>query len=88
MMRPRDLFGVSVRVLAVWFWTQGAYFGYYALVKGMGAGIGNASVSPREDTAYMIFYVILGIVLMLGARALVWLAYGDAPKFDAAFPSN
>jgi hypothetical protein len=83
-MRPRDLFGVGVRILAVWFWTQTAYWGYFDFIKSLGNGLGNPNISAREDAAYMILNGILGIVLMAGARVLVWIAYGDAPKSDAS----
>jgi hypothetical protein len=79
-MRPRELFGVGVRLLAVWFLTQAIYWGYWEAVKGLDDGLGNPAISAREDGAYMIVYGLLGIALMTGARALVWLAYGDAPK--------
>jgi hypothetical protein len=81
-MRPRELFGVGVRILAVWFWTQACYWGYWSAVKSLQIGLGNPKVSAREDGAEMIFAAGLGIVLMLAARILVWLAYGDAPKSD------
>jgi hypothetical protein len=87
-MRPRELFGVSVRVLAIWFWTQALYWGYFGLLKASEIGVGNPKISPREDIAYAIFYVFLGIALMAGARALVWLAYGDAPKQDTSASSH
>jgi hypothetical protein len=86
-MRPREMFGVGVRILAVWFWTQTAYWGYFAFIKSLGNGLGNPSISAREDMAYMILNALLGIALMTGARALVWLAYGDTPKSDIP-PSN
>jgi len=85
-MRPRELFGVGVRILAVWFWTQAAYWGYWVVMKSLDIGVGNPKVSAREDLGEMLFYVVLGVALMAGARFLVWLAYGDAPKQDA--PAN
>ena len=81
-MRSRELFGVGVRILAVWFWSQAAYWGYFAFIKSLGNGLGNPNISAREDVAYMVLYAILGTALMSGARALVWLAYGDAPRSD------
>jgi hypothetical protein len=86
-MRPRELFGVGVRILAVWFWTQAAYWGYWAAVKSAGTGLGNPNVSARDDASYMIFYALLGIALMAGVRPLVWLAYGGVSKRDAGGPS-
>ena len=81
---PRDLFGVAVRILAVWFWTEAAYWGFWAAAKSANADIGNPAIKPREDVAYMMLYLLLGIALMVGCRALVWLAYGDAPAARGA----
>ena len=47
-MRPRELFGVGVRILAVWFWTQAAYWGYWSVMKSAFEGMGNPAVSARE----------------------------------------
>ena len=79
-MRPREIFGVGVRLLAVWFWTEAAFWGYWAAVKSLGTDLGNPAISAREDIGYVILYGILGIALMSGARLIVWIAYGDAPK--------
>jgi hypothetical protein len=87
-MRPRELFGVGVRILAVWFWTQAAYLGYLAAVKSSGTGFGHPTVPPRSDLALMIFNALVGIALMAGARAFVWLAYGDAPEAEVAEPPD
>jgi hypothetical protein len=88
MMRPRELFGVGIRILAVWCWMQGAYWGYRAIVKSLSPGAGNPNVPMPEDVASFIFYVLIGAILMGGAGALIWLGYGDAPKTGAAPPAN
>jgi hypothetical protein len=79
-MSPREIFGVGLRLLAVWFWTLAAYWGFWAAAKSIGHFAGNSSISPREDVCLAIFYALLGIFLMSGARALVWIAYGDATR--------
>jgi hypothetical protein len=85
-MRPRDLFGVGVRILAVWFWTMAAYYGFWAFIKSVGtAPIGNISI--REDISWMIYYVLVGVFLMSGARGLTWLGYGDVSKSETAAES-
>jgi hypothetical protein len=88
MMRPRDLFGVGIRILAVWYWGQTSYYGAYAISKTAGYVVGNPEISAREDAIFMIAYAIMGTVLWVAARTLVWLAYGDAPKADTPPPSN
>ena len=86
-MRPRDLFGVALRILAIWFWTQAAFWIYWAALKYAGTGLGGTASPVREDSARVIIYTLLGIGLMAGARALTWLAYGDASApHDAATP--
>jgi hypothetical protein len=87
-MSPRELFGVVVRVLAVWSWTQGAYMGFWGVLKSFGNGASNSTISMHEYFSFMIFYVLLGAFLMTGARALVWLAYGDAPEGEPNADSN
>jgi hypothetical protein len=79
-MLARGFFGAGVRLLAVWFWTQAAYMAYWAALKSLGTGLGNPSVPVREDIAYASLYLLIGLFLFVGAGALTWLAYGDAPK--------
>jgi hypothetical protein len=79
-MQPRELFGVGVRILAVWCWMQAAYDGFWALLRSIGSHGTNPSLSQRDDLSFAIYYALLGIFLIAGARALVWVAYGDAPK--------
>jgi hypothetical protein len=85
-----------LRLLAVWYWAQAAYTGFWGVLKSFGNGVGNPHLSTHEDFSFMIFYVLLGVFLMSGARTLVWLAYGDDKKAelvgdgrgDAAMPPN
>jgi len=86
MMRPRELFGVGIRVLAIWFWCEAFYWGYFAVAKSIDVTLGNPKIPTREEVSSMLLNAILGTVLMVGARALVWLAYGDAPKAEASPP--
>ena len=79
-MRLRDLFGAAVRLLGLWFWTQAAYWGYFALLKVHSASLGNPNIPQAEDIAYAVLYTLLGSFLFAGANGIVWLAYGDAPK--------
>jgi len=88
MMRPREWFGFGVRLLGLWFWTQAAYFGWFALLKSPAIGLTNSAVPQREDIAFMTFYVMLGTLLFAGARLFVWLAYGDASATSADADSD
>jgi hypothetical protein len=87
-MRPRDLFGVALRILAIWFWTQAAFWAYWGALKYPGTGLGGTISPAREDSARVIIYVLMGIALMVGAQALTWLAYGDAPMLHHAGAAN
>ena len=79
-MLARGFFDAGVRLLAVWFCTQAAYWAYWATLKSSGTGLGNPAIPLRECIAYASLYLLLGLFLFVGARALTWLAYGDAPK--------
>jgi hypothetical protein len=80
IMRPREFFGVGVRLLAVWFWTLAAYSGFWCALKSFGNGPASPQLTQRQDISFMIYYVLVGVFLMAGARGLTWLAYGDAQK--------
>ncbi len=81
-MRPRDLFGIAVRVLALWYWTQSVYWAWWALVKSINPRLGNLNIQVGEDVATAVLYALLGFVLFLAARQLTWIAYGDMPTAD------
>jgi hypothetical protein len=42
--------------------------------------LGNPNITAREDLATALFYLLVGLILIAGAKTLIWLAYGDAPK--------
>ena len=80
-MKPRDVFGIGVRLLGVWFWSQAIYWAFWTYMKYAQTGLGNPAITAREDLAYACLYLLLGTILFLGAGWLAWLAYGDArPK--------
>jgi hypothetical protein len=78
-MRPRDLFGVAVRVLGLWEIINGVYTCFYGALK-FNIGIGNANVTPSEHYAFATFYAVLGVLLITFADPIVWLVYGLPPK--------
>jgi|HubBroStandDraft_6_1064221.scaffolds.fasta_scaffold470294_1 hypothetical protein len=87
-MSARGFFNAGVRLLAVWFWTQAAYWAYWATLKAFGTGLGNPAVPSREDVAVASLNLFLGLFLFVGARALTWLAFGDAPKEPSAIANS
>jgi hypothetical protein len=84
-MKPRDLFGLAVRVLGLWFLTQNLYWFLWAAVKAHDSSFGNPNITPHEDVGYGIIYLILGALLMTCADPIVWAVYGLPPK---ATPSD
>jgi hypothetical protein len=90
-MKAREYFGVAVRLLGVWFWSQAVYWAFWAYLKGSEIGIGNPNISAREDLAHACIYLLLGTALFLGSTWLVWLAYGapsTTQKPGAASPAE
>jgi hypothetical protein len=78
-MSARELFGVGLRLIGVWFWTQAAYWAFWAYLKNAQTGLGNPSIPAREDLAYACLYLLLGTALFVGCSWFVWLGYG-APR--------
>jgi hypothetical protein len=85
MMPPRALFGVAIRILAVWFFTQGAYWCFWAAVKQSVPSLGNPTISVETDLVSAAFYLAVGAVLMFLADPIAWRAYGvPAQRRDRA----
>jgi len=83
-MRPREWFGLGVRMLGLWFWTQAAYYAWFAFLKSPSIHIATTTNIPQqEDVAFATYYVLVGTFLFVGTRVFVWLGYGDAPKVPA-----
>lgn len=78
-MKPRDLFGVLVRFAGLGFIIFAMFDFYYVVVKSL--GLSTASRVPiGEDIRGTMFYLVLGLILLLGAKLVVRLVYGpDAP---------
>jgi hypothetical protein len=87
-MRPRDLFGVAVRVIGVWWLTQGCYWGYWAYWK-HATDLVNGGIPPAADFGACIGYLIAGMILLVFADHIVRIVYGPQirttlPDADAA----
>jgi hypothetical protein len=78
MMRARDLFGVAVRVIGVWQITEAAYWVFYAILKLKG-GVGNPSITVEQDAGFAVFYLVLGLLLIVLADSIVRAVYGPPP---------
>ncbi len=75
LMRPRDLFGVAVRVIGIWFLTQACYWAFYGILK-FNPGLGNPNIPQQEDVAMAAFYATLGVLLIVLADSVVRAVYG------------
>jgi hypothetical protein len=77
MMRPRDLFGVALRVRGVWFLYNACYAGLYLGMKEAALPL-NSAVSMTQDKLLVGFYGALAFVLLVLADHIVRLCYGPA----------
>lgn len=91
MARPRDLFGVGVRLIGIWLLYQALYWGFFAFWKNAG-GPGNPNVSIGEDVAVFLLNLIGGTALLLLADSIVRIVYGPQIRAvltdDANIPST
>jgi hypothetical protein len=67
-MKPRDAFGVVVRVFGLYLMLWGIYGGPYL------PGIGRSAI-PAEFI-FSVFFLVLGLALILGTEWVVRLACG------------
>ena len=74
-MHARDLFGVGIRLIGLWQITQAFYYGFYGIWKFNG-GMPASSVSPEIDAGMALFYLVLGLLLIVLADSIVRAAYG------------
>ena len=74
-MRPRELFGVVLRVLGIWFLTRGAYYTFFTVLKS--AGVPTSSEVPvTEDKLIAAFYFVIGLIILILGDHIVRLIYG------------
>ena len=78
-MRPRDLFGVALRVLGVWFVYMAAYAALYVAMKESTMAI-NSQVSATQDKLLVGFYLALAFILLVLPNHVVTLCYGPEKK--------
>jgi hypothetical protein len=76
-MGPRDLFGVGLRLLGVWFAYMAAYAGLFLAMKESAMPI-NSQVSVTQDKLLVGFYLALAFILLVLTEHIVRLCYGPA----------
>jgi hypothetical protein len=74
-MQARDLFGVALRVLGVWFLCQAGSYAVVTALK-LAGGLTTSSVLMAEDKIFCGFYLLLAFVLLAGTEKIVNLFYG------------
>jgi len=79
-MKPRELFGVAVRVIGFWFLTQAFYWFFWFAVKAHDPHAGNPNIPNAEDLESATLYILLGGVTLLLADLIVWAIYGLPPR--------
>jgi hypothetical protein len=88
-MRSRDFFGVAVRVIGLWEIVEGAYSGFWGVLK-VNTGVGVSTAS--EHYAFAIYFVVLGLLMIVLADPIVRMVYGSPSKImphdDAADRSS
>jgi hypothetical protein len=78
-MHPRDIFGVALRVLGVWFVYDACYAGLYLVMKQVDLPL-NSQVSMTQDKLLVGFYLALAFVLLILTNRIVALCYGPERK--------
>lgn len=74
-MRPRDLFGVALRVLGVWFLYDACNAALFLGMKEARLPL-NSQVSMTQDKLIAGFYLALAFVLLILTDRIVALCYG------------
>ena len=77
-MQSRDLFGVALRVLGIWFLSDAGYRGVYLILKLQGNY--SNDIATTTDKLLIGFYFLMALILLAGANGIVRLCYGpDKP---------
>lgn len=80
-MRPRDLFGVALRAIAVWeIIGEGAYSLFWGFFKYRAGYPGASSATPEQHYAFAIYYITVGLLLLIFADPIVWMVYGPSKR--------
>ena len=79
MISPRALFGVAVRVLGIWFFTEAGYSAFWYVLRDRVA-MGNSNIPNSGHLAFACYYVLVGVALILLADPITWAIYGEPLK--------
>ena len=78
-MRPRELFGVIVRVMGFWFLTYSAYYALW-IVWRLHGGEGDKYITVGQLEGDALIDMVRGLAILLLADPIVWIFYGLPPK--------
>jgi hypothetical protein len=80
LMKPRDIFGLAVRLLGLYF----LYLGLYAITQSLGSDIAEVIKNPDKTDLInglmpVVFDLVVGCFLLKGGWLMRW-AYPETPK--------
>ena len=78
-MRPRDWFGVAVRVIGLWFLAQAAHSALWFVWRTQG-GEGDKFVPTGEHAGAALISFVVGLTIWLMADPITWVFYGLPPR--------
>lgn len=77
-MQSRDLFGVALRVMGVWFLYQAAY-GAVFLAMQLSQIVNSYGAQGTEGKILIAFHLLVALILLAFAEKIVGLVYGSRP---------
>ena len=86
-MKPRDIFGLAVRLLGLYF----LYLGLYAITQLLGSDIAEVIKNPDKTDLInglmpVVFDLVVGGFLLKGGWLMRW-AYPETPKASGNLPA-
>jgi hypothetical protein len=78
-MNPREMFGVGLRLMGVWFVYMGACAALYLVMKEAALPLAS-QVSATQDKLLVGFYLALAFILLVLPVRIVALCYGPTHK--------
>jgi hypothetical protein len=73
-MNSQELFGVVVRTIGLIIALYGVWYLAFAILRTLGA-VSPGKYPPREHFLGGVLFILVGVSLLIGADAIVWIAY-------------
>ena len=74
-MQARDLFGVALRILGIWFLVQAGLYAVFLAMRLTGQTL-NAATPMVEEKLLIGFYLAIGFILLAATDKIIRLFYG------------